>query len=778
MSSFSGGDELQKLLGIVEPVFELGPERLGRQLGGDADFPGGGVGSNEFDFVNLDGGVLIIGKAALDLRRHILRLGAASRKCLHQLCKILKCDLAGKTDTGQAGCGQQLGKAALGLTCFNGHAIEQELVSGYTQQESAVFPNRQALLQFFPRDIELTLGAGVIESVKPHILHQDIQAVNEGAGRRIAMGTLSCGSGWNWFLLSVLIKGRAAGNCAHITQVISQKSAAETADKDCRWVHLSLGPPSENPGKAENRVFLTDRLDFTFSNGENDHQPMTATLAAIPVKKPQKQEAGLGFWMQRVLEECDHAHANFAADPVHDLRVALRRCRSMADGLMAMDPNAAWKQMKKAGKRLFSSLGDLRDAQVMQEWVEKLGAVDDPVTVRLKQFLSGREHELKLAAADALDQFDRKQWKRWCVALPRRARKIRVGGPIFKHLALERWMAGYDLHRRAMRNRSQVAFHSLRIGIKRLRYIVENFLPEQHAAWSGDLKLLQDRLGEVHDLDVFWTTAIQIRAFPDAESRKRWHATILKERSRRIEDYRSRMAGENSLWRKWRADLPSGEQIEAAALSRLKLWGSLLDPDFRHSTHVAELALQLYDGLPGHGLNEDGWKQQRAILQVAAWLHDIGRVKKQDNHHKRSFRMMRSHRPPLGWTAEALLLAAAVARYHRGALPRAGQKTLAGLSPEDRSVIVRLAGILRLADAMDSGRKGQIHRVRVEQAEGVLLILADGYSPRERLAEAIAGGRHLLETVYHRPILFKTMPRKPLHRTAHPASRKPHLVRS
>ena len=74
-------------------------------------------------------------------------------------------------------------------------------------------------------------------------------------------------------------------------------------------------------------------------------------------------------------------------------------------------------------------------------------------------------------------------------------------------------------------------FTSLRIGLKRFRYIVENFLPEQHAAWSDDLKELQDLLGEVHDLDVLWATALQVNAFPDAESRSKWHSRIIEERT-------------------------------------------------------------------------------------------------------------------------------------------------------------------------------------------------------------------------------------------------------
>src|SRR5262249_31286369 len=109
--------------------------------------------------------------------------------------------------------------------------------------------------------------------------------------------------------------------------------------------------------------------------------------------------------MLRVLEECDRAAADFAPDPVHDLRVALRRCRSMADGIMAIDPSPGWKRMKKAGKRLFSSLGELRDVQVMQEWVQRLGQPDDPATGRLLQFLKERETQLKQEASQALNSF-------------------------------------------------------------------------------------------------------------------------------------------------------------------------------------------------------------------------------------------------------------------------------------------------------------------------------------------------------------------------------------
>ncbi len=484
---------------------------------------------------------------------------------------------------------------------------------------------------------------------------------------------------------------------------------------------------------------------------------MPLSLAVATARKAQKK-AGLALWMERVLEECDRASVTFSADPVHDLRVALRRCRSMADGLLVMDPDPAWKAMKKAGRQLFRELGELRDAQVMEEWVRALGGADDPVTVALLQFLGGREAGLKQQAAVGLQEFDRKQWKRWSTSLPRRAAKMRPGSVVFKHLALERWTEAYDLHHRALRNRSHVAFHSLRIGLKRFRYIVENFLPEQHAAWSGDLKELQDTLGEVHDLDVLWTTALQVNAFPDVESRSKWHSRIIEERTRRIEKYRAKMLGKDSLWQIWRAQLPAGKQVESAALSRLKLWASLLDPDFKHSTHVAQLALQLYDGLSVKRTPmESDLGDQRTILQVAALLHEVGRSRKEKNHHKATYDLIRRMRPPLGWNEEKLRWVGIVARFHRGALPRAGQKTLMGLSESQRQSILRVAGILRLANALDADRDGRIQRLEVREQNGFLEIAAQGYSPRDHMAEGIAAARHLLETVYRRPVMVKAL---------------------
>ncbi|MGA9392741.1 MAG: CHAD domain-containing protein, partial [Candidatus Sulfotelmatobacter sp.] len=487
---------------------------------------------------------------------------------------------------------------------------------------------------------------------------------------------------------------------------------------------------------------------------------------------------------------------DFGADPVHDLRVSLRRCRSLADGIMALDPAPDWKAMKKAGKRLFQRLGNLRDVHVMMEWVEKLEAIrsqkdggdssalpaqqnseripdpsalhsssSDPAAQKLLEILRHREHEQQHEAQSALEEFDRKQWRHWSQSLPARAARIRPGSPLFKHLALERWTEARELQTHALRNRSQVAFHSLRIGIKRFRYIVENFLPIEHKAWSNDLKEIQDLLGEVHDLDVLWSTAIACKVFSDVDSRKRWREIILSERSRRIDRYRAKMVGKDSLWQVWRSVLPQGKQIQVLATRRMKLWANHLDPDFPHSERVASLALQLYDGLLGWG-----WRpaidavSARSSLLAAALLHDVGKSEGEKGHHKASLEMIRAHGNPLGWRPADIQRAAMVARFHRGVLPTRRHKSLRDLLPNEQKATIQLAAVLRLANALDAAHDGRIHRIQVEydrikktNGNESLMIAAEGYSPLAASAQTIAAERHLLETLLHRPVLIKPM---------------------
>jgi hypothetical protein len=352
-----------------------------------------------------------------------------------------------------------------------------------------------------------------------------------------------------------------------------------------------------------------------------------------------------------------------------------------------------------------------------------------------------------------LQTFDGKQWKNWCGRLPDRAGRIPVDSALFAHLALERWHEAHNLHIRALRNRTNVAFHDLRIGIKRFRYTIENFLPSLHQAWGEGLKDIQDILGEVHDLDVLWLTLNRIRGFPDAEAREQWRTRIEQERDGRLNYYRSKMIGRHSLWIVWREGLPDTQQCRSLGLERFKTRAAFLDPKIGHSKHVARLALALYDGLPTDGVLRGPKRETyRWILLAAALMHEVGRSRTNSGYHKMSARMVRKVEPPLGWTAADLRIAALVVRYHRGALPRETQRAFAALSPSRQRLVQFLGGILRLACACDSQHENKIARLDVESLDPVITVRAEGYLESTPLAEHIAAARHLLELTYRRPI--------------------------
>ena len=104
---------------------------------------------------------------------------------------------------------------------------------------------------------------------------------------------------------------------------------------------------------------------------------------------------------------------------------------------------------------------------------------------------------------------------------------------------------------------------------------------------------------------------------------------VQEEREQRINKYREKMVGPNSLRRVWRKQLPQGGAVEEAAYTRFKLWAGFLDPDPRHSQRVCRYAiLQLFDELLRSRLiRADREYDLRSVLKLAATLHEVARPK-------------------------------------------------------------------------------------------------------------------------------------------------------
>lgn len=291
-----------------------------------------------------------------------------------------------------------------------------------------------------------------------------------------------------------------------------------------------------------------------------------ALTAPLPTTVPGKS-IGLEVWMDRVLERAEQVERGWDAGDVHDLRVALRRCRTMADALSEVNPGPGWRKLKKASRDLFRALGDLRDTQVMRAWVKRLGPAGDPLRRHILRQLSRQERQHRAGAEQALDRFDRKAWKKLARKVGPKARFFPLESVVFQRLALAKLNAAVELHHQARKRRSSVAWHRLRIGVKRFRYIVDNFLPQRHAVWAEDLKRVQDLLGEVHDLDVLRRELRRQALQLDPEIAAKWIARIESERKSRLAEFLLKTAGPESLWLTWRAGFPWSHALVAAPLA-------------------------------------------------------------------------------------------------------------------------------------------------------------------------------------------------------------------
>src|SRR6202790_4392277 len=192
-----------------------------------------------------------------------------------------------------------------------------------------------------------------------------------------------------------------------------------------------------------------------------------ATATPVPGAPPEHR--GLTYGMQRVPKELDALRNSPDKDSVHDLRVAIRRCRSVAAVTREVDPDPAWHEMRRLPKKLFRKRAELRDTQIMDEWVAEHGAENDKLRVALHTFFQEREPKLQQEALRLAAKFDDKGWQRLEGKLRKRVRLVPPESLAAQCLAVERLNEAKELHGKALRVDKPAAWHSLRIGLKKFR---------------------------------------------------------------------------------------------------------------------------------------------------------------------------------------------------------------------------------------------------------------------------------------------------------------------
>ncbi len=132
--------------------------------------------------------------------------------------------------------------------------------------------------------------------------------------------------------------------------------------------------------------------------------------------------------------------------------------------------------------------------------------------------------------------------------------------------------------------------------------------------------------------------------------------------------------------------------------------------DERHGTQVAGFAMDLFDATRDvHGLGDE----EGTLLMMAALLHDVGDFVAPGSHHKHSQYII-DNSEIMGVSREDRHLVALIARYHRRSHPDVRHSDFKALGERQQEIVRKLAGVLRIADALDRSHVSKVEGFDVQ----------------------------------------------------------------
>ena len=210
-------------------------------------------------------------------------------------------------------------------------------------------------------------------------------------------------------------------------------------------------------------------------------------------------------------------------EALHDLRVALRRLRSCLRAYDSLLGESVRGKPARRLRKLAELTGPGRDAEVQLAWLEKLSAGAAPAHEPGLRWLAvelerRRDEAYERVRDDAVRRFAKLEPK-LRARLSSYEHVVRVGEPSggepFREAAARAIAAQLDALSQQLGGLEAIdeeaAAHQARIAGKRLRYLLEPFRDELEEARPiiAQLKLLQDRLGDLNDLGTLAITAGQ-----------------------------------------------------------------------------------------------------------------------------------------------------------------------------------------------------------------------------------------------------------------------------
>ena len=134
--------------------------------------------------------------------------------------------------------------------------------------------------------------------------------------------------------------------------------------------------------------------------------------------------------------------------------------------------------------------------------------------------------------------------------------------------------------------------------------------------------------------------------------------------------------------------------------------------DEAHAQTTVRLALALFDSARIAKLHDFG-SGARELLEYAALLHHIGAFLTYSNYQAHTYYLIRNA-DLLGFDQTEVAIIAAIALYHRKALPRKKHPEFGALNKRAQQVVRSLSLLLRFAENLDRSQSGNITHVSFE----------------------------------------------------------------
>jgi CHAD domain-containing protein len=226
-------------------------------------------------------------------------------------------------------------------------------------------------------------------------------------------------------------------------------------------------------------------------------------------------------------------------EAVHDLRVALRRTRTVLELGRSVLGRFQADEVRRALRDVMEATGALRDEEVFLRLVSGL-PVDHPEVTAWLDVRRRRERRLRGSVVRAVRAGQLEGGRALLAALlafrvnPAKDRRLAK----FARRAVERARRDVDRRRNARVDDAD-ALHRLRIAYKRLRYTADTFsdaLPADLAALAQPAARFQGRLGDLHDVDVALGCVRRARAL-SPETRQALLSALSSERGARVAAY-------------------------------------------------------------------------------------------------------------------------------------------------------------------------------------------------------------------------------------------------